>query len=93
MTRSLRQRLRVYVARARRLWRLAGSRVCAYRLRTEDENRLLERVIDVQVSGGHVRITDIDGRVYLVALDDVRYLAPTDFRGAKRMPRPIPVAA
>ncbi|MEK9722306.1 MAG: hypothetical protein VW405_02320 [Rhodospirillaceae bacterium] len=93
MTHRLTRVLRLVFARARRLWRLAGSRVCAYRLRTDDETRLVERVIDVQVLGDHVFLTDIDGRVYLVELAFVRCLAPVDFRGARRLPRPIPVAA
>jgi len=53
----------------------------------------VERVIDCQVIGEHVCLTDIDGRTYLVALSEVRYLAPSGFTGARVMPKPLQVVA
>lgn len=74
-----------------RLWRFSFSGVCGYRLRTEGGTRTVERVVDTQVIGEHLYLTDIDGLTYIVALAHVRSLLPIQYASEHRMLHPLQV--
>lgn len=91
MLETLRQRLRKVRTGLYRLWRLSVNQTCGYRLRTDGVTRSIERVVDTQVIGDHLYITDIDGLTYIVALAHVRSLLPIQYASEHRMLNPVQV--
>lgn len=80
--------LRRVASAARRLWRLCTSGETAYRLKLAGSARTIERVVDHQIRGDSLVLTDCDGTLYIVALSEVRYLLP---RGQLRSVTPVRV--